>query len=315
MCREKHVEPILDHDLALRMSRYLSWLYYQKNSRGKPLTAGVANACLTQLGALWTQYGKSWVRKSHPQLKLQLEFYKRRRPSDFNIRKPICYPLFEKLIEPLLRINSLTSLTLAAALCNGYYFGGRAGEYTCSNYTQTKGDVMLQHKHLKWSVKHQRITSLAIKFEKSKVNQLGDKTEVVGAECLCQQGLICAPHVIWRLFQAKAKHLNRTATSNDPVLYWESKSKCKALNRDKISNYIKNMAKQFGLNIKEYQLHSLRIGRASDLARIGTPRWLIAKWGRWASDCWELIYARLDFTDIMQLTGTPLNKWLASNSN
>ncbi len=166
MCREKEVEPIIKVGLALRMSRYIAWLYYQTNSKGVPLSAGVASNCVTQAGALWTEHGVSWLRKEHPQLRLQLDYYKRVRPSDRKIRKPICYPFFVKLIQPLLTNGSLKAMTLAAAMCIGYYFGARAGEYTCTKFTLSMDDIMLQHKHRTWSTQ---------KARKSKVSPLSSR--------------------------------------------------------------------------------------------------------------------------------------------
>ncbi len=77
MCKEKQVEPIIEHNLALRMSRYIAWLYHQTNRYGRPLTAGVASACVTQAGALWVEHGVSWTRKNHPGLRLQINFFQR----------------------------------------------------------------------------------------------------------------------------------------------------------------------------------------------------------------------------------------------
>ena len=317
MCKEKGVNILpTDKQYALRMSRYLSWLYWQTNAKGAPITSGVANVCLGQLGAFWVENNISWQRKKHPQLALQLKWYKRYQPSDIYIRKPIMYPLLEKILQPLLYSKSLEKSTLAAAICIGHWFGGRAGEYTCSNYTLSEGDVMLCHKHLQWSFRQEKVVSLAITYEKSKVNQFGEKTEVVGVDCACAQGGLCAPCIIWHMCQLKAQERRRPAKPHHPVLYYrKSKTKSRALGRDPISKHLKTEVAKYGLNPREYSLHSLRIGRASDLARANMARWLIAKWGRWTSDAWEKTYARLNFLDMAKITNTSINTWMASNSN
>ena len=301
MCREKGVGRIpADRNFELRMSRYLSWLFWQTNRKGIPITAGVANACLSQLGAFWVENNISWQRKSHPQLAIQLKWYKRYQPSQVRIRKPIMTEMLRRMLQPLLHSNSLRKSTLAAGICIGHFFGARAGEFTCSNYTLSEGDVMLRHKHLQWSFQSGKVVSLTLTFEKSKVNQFGEKTENVAVDCCCARDEICAPCIIWNMCQIKAQKRHRAAQPHDPVLYMSTKTGCKALNRDHISKYLKTAVAKYGLNPKEYSLHSLRIGRASDLARTRVARWLIAKWGRWTSDCWEKIYARLDFRDIWQ---------------
>ncbi len=92
--------------------------------------------------------------------------------------------------------------------------------------------------------------------------------------------LVCALYIIWNLLQLKEQARQRSAR-------WKSKSKYEALDRDQLSNY---------------------------MARANVARWMIAKWGRWASDCWEYVYARLDSTDLAKLTDTTLIKWFASNA-
>ncbi len=175
---------------------------------------------------------------------------------------------------------------------------------------------MLRHKHLHWSFdRFHRVTSLTIVFEKSKTNQFGEKTEVVSVDCSCHLRQLCGPHIIWNMCKIKQAKQRRTAQANDPVLAWKTRTTLNAMSRDHLSKYLKSVVTKLSLNKKEYSLHSLRIGRASDFARAGVARWVIAKWGRWTSDCWEKVYARLNFLDIARITGTTLNRWIASNSH
>ena len=316
MCREKGVQRLpADKKYELRMSRYLSWLFWQTNSKNEPITAGVANACLTQLGAFWVENNVSWLRKRHPQLGVQLKWYKRYQPSQIRIRKPIMNEMLQTILKPLLNTKSLSKSTMAAAICIGHFFGARAGEFTCSKYSLSEGDIMLRHKHLQWTFQQERVVSLAITFEKSKVNQFGEKTEIVSVDCRCARRELCAPCIIWHMCRLKAQRRHRVAKPHDPVLHMTSKTGCHAMNRDRISKHLKAAVAELGLKPIEYSLHPLRIGRASDLARTKVARWYIAKWGRWTSDCWEKIYARLNFKDMAKITNTSMNSWRASNSN
>ena len=51
-----------------------------------------------------------------------------------------------------------------------------------------------------------------------------------------------------------------------------------------------------------YSFHSLRSGRATDLARALKPAWIIKKCGKWSSEVWQDFYVKLDFTDMAKLS-------------
>ena len=63
--------------------------------------------------------------------------------------------------------------------------------------------------------------------------------------------------------------------------------------RQHYANFVKTAADFIGLNPAEYNTHSVRIGRATDLATSGTPHEIIKKTGRWSSSAY-LNYIRLD---------------------
>ena len=63
--------------------------------------------------------------------------------------------------------------------------------------------------------------------------------------------------------------------------------------REFIASSLKKYVSILGLNPKRYNTHSLRIGRATDLAVLGLPEQVIKKAGRWESDAY-LKYIRFD---------------------
>lgn len=191
---------------------------------------------------------------------------------------------------------------MASAICIGYFWGARLSEYTCTRYTSLLGDKLLQLKHLKFVKKHNgQIKSLCITIAKSKVNQFNEKTEIVEALCTCRKG-VCGPCIIASMLKSREKA--GTLKPDDAVLVNPINNK--PLAPHQMNNLLQTLSAKLGLNSNHYRSHSLKIGRATDLARAGVEAWIIAKWGRWSTNSWQQIYARLDCTDLAQLTHTPL---------
>ena len=99
------------------------------------------------------------------------------------------------------------------------------------------------------------------------------------------------------------------------TIFNEQTSKGKPVRAAHVNNLIKALAVRLKLEPTLYASHSLRSGRATDLARAMKPTWFIKKWGRWRSDCWQDFYAKLDFSDIAKLSKLSLNQLgLSGNS-
>ena len=143
----------------------------------------------------------------------------------------------------------------------GYFFGGRVGEYTCTPSTIKLGDIRLEFRHFSWIKQKSRIKSLLWKIEKSKVNPFGDKLELVEAKCECSGP--GAPCTIDRLIKERKRFFGKKHKPTDPVLAMENG---KPLSASELNNFISAWAVRLGLKAEEYSSHSLRIGRASDLA-------------------------------------------------
>ena len=69
----------------------------------------------------------------------------------------------------------------------------------------------------------------------------------------------------------------------------------KPANRDFVAKHIKELLKVIGRDPTLYDTHSLRIGRASDLAAKGTPDHIIRHTGRWSSEAYLRYIRFADF--------------------
>ncbi len=249
------------------MGRYLGWLYWEKTFKGKDIPHGVAKACLTAVGKYWNDNGLTFVRKNHPAITRKLIGYKKWRPSLKRARKPWCLNHMKLAMKVLLKAKTELALTLAACLAVGYWWGCRVGEYTSSPSTIALGDIPLRFKHLAWFYdKNGTLLSVAIKIEKSKCNQYGEKNETLPVDCTCKVHgkATCGPHLLQKLCRAKVRSKGRNLKRNDLIF---EKSHKKAMTPDCINNTLEVLANQMGLKGSEYRSHSLRIGRATDLAR------------------------------------------------
>ena len=54
----------------------------------------------------------------------------------------------------------------------------------------------------------------------------------------------------------------------------------------------------FKMDPSNYTPHALRVGGCTDMARNGSPGWLIEQKGRWSSKIWKDVYINLDWSDL-----------------
>ncbi len=95
----------------------------------------------------------------------------------------------------------------------------------------------------------------------------------------------------------------RAVRKSDPVLLTPDGD---YLCAKKVNNMLRVLAAKAGLQPEGYTSHGLRMGHCIDLVKAGNPKWWIKKWGRWASNCWEATYAKLDFRELAALLKTPV---------
>lgn len=229
---------------------------------------------------------------------MMLRGYRNLRPSKTRPKKPFNYHMMAKAMT-YCDFNTYNGSLNAAALCVGYYFGGRVGEYTA--YSTGDWSKIVRFCDLTF-IGHQPLKSLIIDFRKHKANQHGLYCAKVEALCCCKQGM-CPVHIIWQYLQFRNKIWSNA--NNSPLLLQLNNGY--PLNSNHVNNLVKNMVTKLKLNPYDYSSHSLRSGRATDLSRCNVKDEHIQKWGRWRSDCWKEHYAKLDHSDIAEITSLTLS--------
>ena len=199
-----------------------------------------------------------------------------------------------------INLNSYNGLLIASALCIGYFFGGRVGEYAPKS--RELWQKVIRPADITFIGTDNDLKSLILDFRSHKTNKSGVYSGKVECICSCDLGL-CPVHII-------AKYLKWRHKAFGPEIYNPLLLKLtgRPLPPSNINHLIKNLIIKMGLNPSTYSSHSLRSGRATDLARTLKPTWFIKKWGRWRSNCWEDFYAKLDFTDIAKIANQSLHE-------
>ena len=232
-----------------------------------------------------------------------LKGYGRLRPSGKRPKKPFTYHILARAMEHCGDLSSYSGLLNASALCIGYFFGGRVGEYTAWASATEDWKSIVRFCDLTFIGSPSNLKSLIIDFRIHKANQSGLYASDVEAICSCSTGL-CPVHIIWKFLQQR----NRIWTNarHSPLLLQRNNGY--PLSSGHMNNLVKNIITTLGLDPRDYSSHSLRSGRATDLTRANVKDIHIQKWGRWRSDCWKEHYAKLDCTDIARLTNVSLHE-------
>ena len=233
--------------------------------------------------------------------------YKRLKPSDLKPRNPWSFWHMARALE-LLDLNTYTGNVNASILSIGHFLGGRVGEYASKSRKDWHKLVNVNDVQL-IKVGHD-LKSIIVNFRFAKNNKDGYYSGKVEAVCSCKSG-VCPVHIIARYLKIRWNVFGANRNS-DPLLLT---SKGLPVRQQHVNNLIKSLARDLQLDPTVYSSHSLRAGRATDLARAFKPDWFIKKWGRWRSNCWQDFYAKLDFTDIAIMSNLTLNQLgLSGNS-
>lgn len=275
------------------------FIAYQFNNTDQP--HGVVNTVITAIGSFWISNGVDWDGKQHPTLARMMRGFRNLRPSKSRPKKPFTYHILAKAMQHCGNLATYSGLLNASALCIGYFYGGRVGEYTA--WSTGDWNSIVRFCDLTFIGSPQQLNSLIIDFRIHKANQHGLYAAKVEAICSCKTGL-CPVHIIWKFLKLRNK-IWRNA--NDQPLLLQRNKGC-PLNSGHVNNLVKNVITLIGLNPLDYSSHSLRSGRATDLTRNNVLAHHIQKWGRWRSDCWKEHYAKLDCSDIARLTSLSLHE-------
>ena len=291
-CDLFHKDPL--SPTARKVKEYLCYLHFFLD-----VPHGAAEKRVTALGHFWIINGYDWDRRKYPTIRTMMKGYKKLKPSDIRRKNPFTFIHMKKAFS-WINVNSYNGLLLASALCIGYFFGGRVGEYAPKSRDQWK--EVIRPKDITFIGHTNNLKSLIIDFKQHKTNKSGIYSGKVECICSCDVG-ICPVHIIYNFLRKRKKEYG--VAYRAPLLL---KLNEKPLPPTHVNHAIKNLAIKMGLDPKKYSSHSLRSGRATDLARTLKPSWFIKKWRRWRSYCWQDFYAKLDFTDMAKIANKSLHE-------
>ena len=291
-CDLYHKDPLSPSPRIVK--EYLCFLCYNLE-----IPHGAADKRVTALGHFWIINGFDWDRKKYPTIRTMMKGYKKLKPSDIRRKNPFTLIHMQKAFN-WIDLNSYYGLLLASILCIGYFFGGRVGEYAPKSRDQWK--EVIRPKDLTFIGHPHNLLSLIIDFREHKTNKSGIYSGKIECICSCDIG-ICPVHIIDKFIKKREKEYGPAI--NSPLLLQLNE---RPVLPTHVNHLIKNLIIKMKLNPADYSSHSLRSGRATDLARTLKPSWFIKKWGRWRSNCWEDFYAKLDFTDMAKIANKSLHE-------
>ena len=252
-----------------------------------------ASRRVTAVGFYWKSMGKDWDRSRHPSIAAMFKGYRYKRPSKVRPRNPFTFFHMQKAFE-YIDLSTYNGLLIGSTLSIGYFFGGRIGEYSPNSREDWKS--ILLRGDLLFIGNQRNPNALILDFKLHKTNKHGIYSAKVECICSCDLG-ICPVHIIYKFMKVRDGEYG-----DDPHLPFLLRLNEMPIPQYAVNHLIKNLTIKMGLDPTLYSSHSLRSGRATDLARANKPAWFIKKWGRWRSDCWQDFYAKLDLRDIAVLS-------------
>lgn len=286
------------------MLQFIWYLYKYTSQR-----YGGANKCVTAVGNYWKLKGYDWERKKHPTIRMMMTGYRDLKPSQKRDRYPFSFFHMKEALAFLI-LSTYTGLLIAAVLCIGYFFGGRSCEYSANSRKDWSTIIRRCDVEIIYNDPNKCPSSVIIDFRRHKSNRWGLYNAKVEAICACDTG-VCPTRIISQFIKIRDRKWG--SANNLPLLLIENKPW--PIKSSAVNNAIKNLIVKMNLDPKVYASHSLRSGRATDLARANTSALGIKKWGRWRSNCWMDFYAKLDYSDIAKISHLTLHQLgIASNS-
>ena len=276
------------------VQEYICYLY-----KFTEVPHGAADKRLTALGYFWTCHGCDWDRKKFPTISKMMKGYRRLKPSDLRVKNPFTFIHFKKAMK-WINLNTYNGLLTSATLSIGYFYGGRISEY--SPKSRDEWGKVIKRNDLMFIGAPLDPSALIIDFRFHKTNKFGIYCGKVECICSCDTG-ICPVHIIFKFIQWREREYG--PMMDQPLLV---SLKEKPIPQHQVNFCIKNLIIKMGLDPNLYSSHSLRSGRATDLARALKPSWFIKKWGRWRSDVWQDFYVKLDFSDMAKLSQLSLHQ-------
>ena len=198
--------------------------------------------------------------------------------------------IFQCSSFPYPRASSSFQLALVAAMCTGYTFLCRVGEYLHTgersrHHLLSKNAWFLVRKspesretivrsHSAYSATLSEVTAFVINIRSAKNDQAGNGARYT----LRRSSSSAAARIVDTLF----RHASLSRPSFDEP-FFSSSVEGWTLTSQVLNKYLKTLARSFGLEQSRISTHSLRIAGASVLYNAGVEDSIIMKMGRWRS--------------------------------
>lgn len=250
----------------------------------------------------------SWSMANESILAKLLKGFDNSRPPRSRPRKPLCIEIVRRFVA-FVNIKSYVGTLHYVMVLTAYWFALRVGEYAWgSKYTSHH---ILKGRDLTFTFNpdNSDIVQATLNVRHHKGDPRGRRDAHVPVRCICSaEGrpvdvFHCPVHALIRFVGMRAAE---GFSDDDPLFVCEERRT--QLLASHVNNLIRGWVLLLDLDPADYSAHCLRSGRATDLARGKIPAYLIKKFCRWLSDCWEEHYLKLDFSDLAKVTGVSLEK-------
>lgn len=197
--------------------------------------------------------------------KLQGENNNKRLPITFNILCNMCRRLQRGLYSPF-------EDTMLICMCQTAFFGFlRCGEFTVK-HNNVHGTDYIRIQDIKFEQEDKYFT-LLLRASKTDPFRKGVLVHIYTNDVLCPV------KAMRRYMQLR---LQQGVNSESALFYYNQSS----ITRVKFIEYMRQVLEVVGLDTKNYNGHSFRIGAATSAAAAGVEDHLIQTLGRWSSNCY-----------------------------
>ena len=280
---------------------FLAWLFIFRPST----TAGVAESIMQSIRSTFKSHNIPI--KNDQSVNAIFKFWHKFRPSSQRIRFLLCIELITLMILHWPNKNTYEFWLFFAMISCAYECHWRPSDFS---FSPSVGRILSTNQIQAFDTIYG--PSVCIKTSDSKMNKK-HRRETIHFDCQCGKHIFnirkpCAVHILAKYLEIR----NNTVRKNNKILFCFEDNQ--PATREWLDSMIKkaigfiNQATNLNLDATMYTPGSIRIGAATDDARIGIPGYQIALKGRWDSDQWRKTYISLIWTDLIKITKLPLHK-------
>lgn len=278
-------------------------------------TEGTATKSLTALSHWFAINRIKWTREGNPIITKMLKGFAHLKPSRKYPKKPITIEIVRRFVQ-WADLETYTGTLHWVMVLTAYWFALRSGEYSYGSKHTSHHVLKGKDLVFTWNAGRTDIVQATLNVHGHKGDPMAQRDAHVPVRCLCtvdgkpRDHVHCPVHALLKYSAQRAA----CGFTDDDALFICCYKRQRLLSSH-VNQIIRGWLYAVGLNGNEYTAHCLRSGRATDLARAKTPAYVIKKFCRWISDCWESYYLKLDFSDLARITAVSLQDLNLSLTN